>query len=52
MIHNKNSVEVHFEPVARKEEWETPDITSTAISDLTQGGPTRGMETGGDIGPS
>jgi hypothetical protein len=35
-----------------KEVWETPRVTSAAVSEITKGGPTRGIETGGDIGPS
>lgn len=39
-------------PLATKEAWETPRVTSAAVSEITEGGPTRGVETGGDIGPS
>ena len=39
-------------PLTTKEAWETPRVTSAAISEITAGGPTRGTETGGDIGPS
>jgi len=39
-------------PLTTKEAWETPRVTSAAVSEITEGGPTRGAETGGDIGPS
>jgi hypothetical protein len=39
-------------PLTTKEAWETPRVTSSAVSEITYGGPTRGTETGGDIGPS
>lgn len=39
-------------PLTNKDVWETPQVTSAAIHMVTQGGPTRGIETGGDIGPS
>jgi hypothetical protein len=44
--------EVVVAPLATKDAWETPRVTSAAVSEVTYGGPTRGIETGGDIGPS
>lgn len=37
--------------INERQVWETPRVVSSPISD-TAGGPTRGAETGGDIGPS
>lgn len=39
-------------PLTTKEAWETPQVTFAATSEIIKGGPTRGIETGGDIGPS
>jgi len=38
-------------PEVKRQVWETPRVVSSPFSD-TAGGPTRGLETGGDIGPS